>query len=268
MSVISNEKLSEQHNLLTLTPTISKSLGSSDSKTDDDDQLTLKTKVLPEIKPGQFVQVAVPGAKDVFLRRPISINFVDNDRLQLLVMNAGRGTNVLCHAKEDDVLNIVLPLGNGFDTADCANKRYVLIGGGVGVAPLLYLGKVLVDGGADVTFLLGARTADLLLEKNRFTAIATTYISTEDGSEGDRGFVTQNHILSEKFDQWICCGPTPMMKAVAALARERQARCSVSLENMMACGVGACLCCVEKTVRGNRCVCTEGPVFDINELTW
>ena len=94
-------------------------------------------------------------------------------------------------------------------------------------------------------------------------------MTTEDGSEGERGFVTQHSVLQqEHFDLIQCCGPTPMMKAVASYARQTETECEVSLENLMACGLGACLCCVEKTVRGNQCVCKDGPVFNIKELFW
>ncbi|MDE6062764.1 MAG: dihydroorotate dehydrogenase electron transfer subunit, partial [Duncaniella sp.] len=94
------------------------------------------------------------------------------------------------------------------------------------------------------------------------------HVCTEDGSEGVKGFVTAHPCLEEEYFRYYCCGPAPMMKAVAAVARRNGTDCEVSLENMMACGLGACLCCVEKTVKGNVCVCTEGPVFNINELTW
>jgi dihydroorotate dehydrogenase electron transfer subunit len=95
------------------------------------------------------------------------------------------------------------------------------------------------------------------------------FVTTEDGSEGEKGFVTNHSIWdSEHFDQISVCGPKPMMMAVAKMARERNTPCEVSLENMMACGLGACLCCVEDTNEGNVCVCKEGPVFDIDRLKW
>ena len=117
-------------------------------------------------------------------------------------------------------------------------------------------------------FLLGARTAADLLSLDEFKNVGTVHVCTEDGSDGVEGFVTAHPCLSESYHRYYCCGPAPMMKAVAAMARRNGTDCEVSLENMMACGLGACLCCVEKTVKGNVCVCTEGPVFNINELTW
>ncbi len=224
---------------------------------------------LPEILPGQFVQVAVetPG---VFLRRPISINDVDMaaNTIDLLVRNAGKGTDALIKSKENSIINILLPLGNGFSTDAPADSRLLLIGGGVGVAPLLYLGKILKKAGLKPEFLLGARSAKDLLEIEDFQKVGEVHICTEDGSIGTQGLVTAHQVMQEKSYRYYCCGPAPMMKAIAKIAYASGTECEVSLENMMACGLGACLCCVEKTVKGNVCVCTEGPVFNINQLTW
>lgn len=225
---------------------------------------------LPPIQPGQFVQIAIPGSKSTFLRRPISVNYVsrDNRELHLLVRRAGEGTSTLCNLNDGDLINILLPLGNGFPMEGVRGRRILLIGGGVGVAPLLYYGQKLKEVGAEPVFLLGARSQRDLLLAGDFNSIAPLCLSTEDGSIGVKGFVTDNPVMNTDFDMWAVCGPGPMMKAVAAKARQRGVECYVSLENMMACGLGACLCCVEKTVRGNVCVCTNGPVFNINELTW
>lgn len=224
---------------------------------------------LPEIHPGQFVQVAVktPG---VFLRRPISINDVDYDKntIDLLIRKAGKGTASLISMKENDIVNILLPLGNGFTTSASPSSRLMLIGGGVGVAPLLYLGRKLKETGHEVEFLLGARSGADVLELELFEKIGRVHISTEDGSMGEKGLVTCHSALNSDIDRIYCCGPAPMMKAVARIAKDRDIECEVSLENMMACGLGACLCCVENTVRGNVCACTEGPVFNINLLNW
>lgn len=224
---------------------------------------------LPEMLPGQFVEIAIPECSKALLRRPISINFVDYGRneLVILVRDAGAATNKLVNAKLGDVFSTVLPLGNGFSVATNA-KNVLLIGGGVGVAPLLYLGKILSEKGIKPTFLLGARSAKDLLELNEFKKYGEVCVSTEDGSMGEKGMVTQHSVIGRGCSMIYCCGPAPMMKAVAAIARKENINCEVSLENMMACGVGACLCCVEKTVKGNVCVCTEGPVFNINDLTW
>lgn len=224
---------------------------------------------LPPMLPGQFVEIAVEST-GVFLRRPISINDVDKDSniLQLLIRKAGKGTEALLNMNEGDRLNILLPLGNGFTTAAEPSSKMLLIGGGVGVAPLLYLGKVLNAMGHNAEFLLGARKKSDLLLCSDFETVGPVHYATEDGSKGIKGLVTQHPVLKHNFDRYYCCGPAPMMKAVAAIARDNCTDCEVSLENMMACGLGACLCCVEKTVKGNVCVCTDGPVFNIKSLTW
>lgn len=225
-------------------------------------------KPLPEMAAGQFVEVRVDGSLSTFLRRPISIHFVDKvaNELWLLVACVGEGTRRLAELKQGDMLNCVLPLGNGFSTT-C--RKPLLVGGGVGVAPLLYLGATLRQSGAEPTFLLGARTVKDLLMLSEFEKHGRVCVTTEDGSMGEKGFVTNHSILqNERFDLIQCCGPTPMMKAVARYAYDNHVECEVSLENLMACGVGACLCCVEKTTEGNLCVCKDGPVFNVKRLLW
>ncbi len=226
--------------------------------------------LLPSAEPGQFVQIAVPSSRSTFLRRPISINFIDKERneLWLLIRRAGDGTNALCDTEAGAVLNLIMPLGNGFGRPADKASRLLLAGGGVGIAPLYYLGYELVCMGYAPEYLIGARSKTDLLEVELLSAVGPVHISTDDGSYGEHGLVTHNSVLSKQWDLIYCCGPAPMMKAVAAKAREIGSECEVSLENMMACGLGACLCCVENTVKGNVCVCTEGPVFNINQLTW
>lgn len=227
---------------------------------------------LPAVEAGQFVQVEVTDSKTTYLRRPISVNFVDYDsnELWLLVREAGEGTRHLCAATEGRTINVILPLGHGFTIPEAGDsRRMLLVGGGVGVAPLLYLGHELRRKGFEPEFLLGARSARDLLMLDEFEKYGRVYVSTEDGSMGHKGLVTGNDAFNGDYDLLYCCGPMPMMKAVAALAREKGIDCEVSLENKMACGLGACLCCVEKKNDGhNVCVCTEGPVFNINELPW
>ena len=148
-------------------------------------------------------------------------------------------------------------------------KKVLLVGGGVGVAPLLYFGKQLKDRGMEPTFLLGASSAKDLLMLEEFEKYGRVFVTTEDGTAGEKGFVTQHSLLQkESFDQISTCGPKPMMVAVARFARKEGVFCEASLENLMACGLGACLCCVEKTTEGNLCVCKEGPVFDVKRLMW
>jgi dihydroorotate dehydrogenase electron transfer subunit len=249
LTVVSNERLHERYVLLKLTDTFP----------------------LPEMLPGQFVELKVEGAESTFLRRPISIHFVDYGRneLWLLIQIVGEGTRHLACLQPGDSVSVVFPLGNGFTMPTSAEEKILLVGGGVGIAPLLYFGEQIAKMGGKPTFLLGARSASDLLQLDAFEKYGEVYITTEDGSVGSKGFVTQHPLLAEKrFDRISTCGPKPMMMAVAHYAKEKGIACEASLENMMACGVGACLCCVEKTVTGNLCVCKEGPVFDINRLLW
>jgi dihydroorotate dehydrogenase electron transfer subunit len=244
-----NRKLTDQHTLL---------------------KLTLADE-MPEILPGQFVQVAVKNAPDVFLRRPISVHWVGKQahELWLLIQSVGAGTRRLAQAATGDTLNLIFPLGNTFSIpAGGRNARLLLIGGGVGVAPLLYLGAFLKERGFQPVFLLGARTENDLLQLDEFRKYGEVCITTENGILGEKGFVTNHSILQQKADFIYSCGPKPMMIAVARYARQQSIPCEVSLENSMACGIGACLCCVEKTTKGNTCVCTEGPIFNIDQLTW
>lgn len=249
LTVNSVEALSDKHVLIKLT---------------DD-------KPLPEMLPGQFVEVRVDNSPSTFLRRPISINNVDYDRneLWLLVAAVGDGTRQLQKLQKGDRLNCMLPLGNSFTMPTDSAQKVLLVGGGVGVAPLLYFGKLIKAMGGEPTFLLGARSAKDVLERELFEQVGRVLITTEDGSEGENGFVTNHSVLAqEHFDRISTCGPKPMMMAVARYAFKNDIECEVSLENKMACGIGACLCCVEKTVEGNKCVCKEGPVMNIKKLTW
>ena len=228
-------------------------------------------KPLPEMVPGQFVEIRVDGSPATFLRRPISINYVDREanELWLLVAAVGEGTRKLAQLQAGDLLNCLLPLGNGFTMPSTREEKVLLVGGGVGVAPLLYMGAEMQRMGCEPTFLLGARTAKDLLMIDIFKRYGRVCVTTEDGSEGEKGFVTNHSLLQkERFDRIATCGPTPMMKAVAAYALKTDVECEASLENLMACGLGACLCCVEKTVEGNLCVCKDGPVFNIRKLLW
>lgn len=249
LTVKSMERVSDKHVLLRLTD----------------------SSPLPEMQPGQFVEVRVDGSASTFLRRPISIHFVDYEanELWLLVALVGDGTRQLAQLAPGQTLNCVLPLGNGFTMPQSPSERILLVGGGVGVAPLLYMGAAMRRMGAEPVFLLGARSAGDLLQLDLFNKYGRVYITTEDGSAGEKGFVTNHSILaSERFDRISTCGPKPMMVAVARYAAKAGIDCEASLENMMACGLGACLCCVEKTTEGNLCVCKEGPVLNIKKLLW
>ena len=231
-------------------------------------------QTLPEMLPGQFVEVRVDNSPTTFLRRPISVNYVDKsaNELWLLIQLVGDGTRKLAEARVGDIINVMLPLGNGFTlpaSAD-ADPKLLLVGGGVGTAPMLYLGSCLKNAGFKPMFLLGVRSQNDLLQFEQFRALGEVFITTEDGSLGEKGYVTDHSVLkNQRFDHIYTCGPKPMMMAVARYASAENIDCEVSLENTMACGLGACLCCVEKLNDDHHvCVCTEGPVFNIKKLSW
>ncbi len=227
---------------------------------------TADGSALPETRAGQFAQLQT----STLLRRPISICSVDRaaNEIVFLVQIVGQGSRWLSERRTGDVVSALLPLGNGF-TMPKAGERRLLVGGGVGVAPMLSLGEAMREAGHEPTFLLGARTKDDALLLPRFEALGRVCLTTEDGSAGERGFVTNHSVLAEPWDGISSCGPKPMMLALAREAKARGIALEVSLENMMACGLGACLCCVEDTKeKGHVCVCTEGPVFNIDDLRW
>ena len=228
-------------------------------------------KPLPDMQPGQFVHLLVKDSSSIFLRRPLSINYFDKEKneMWLLLLSVGGGTKRISELKPGESLNLLFPLGNTFSMPDKLNQKTLLIGGGVGTAPLLFLGKKLLSEGFVPEFLLGGRTAIDISQMEHFEQIGKVHTTTEDGSLGEKGLITHHPILNEtKFDKIYTCGPRPMMVAIAKYATQHNIDCEVSLENHMPCGFGACLCCVEKTKRGNICVCTEGPVFNIKELKW
>ena len=225
---------------------------------------------LPEIKPGQFAQLMVEGSPDTFLRRPFSIHDVDysSNSIKMLIQIAGDGTHRLSQLKTGEKLNLVYPLGNSF-TIPGKDSNILLAGGGCGIAPLLYLGRYMKSSGLKPQLLLGFRDSERIVEYSEYESIGPVWLTTEDGSRGEKGYLTDHSILrKERFDHVYCCGPEPMMKAVAGYCRGTGTDCEVSLEHLMACGFGVCLCCVVDTVRGKLRSCTDGPVFNTKDLKW
>ncbi|MCM1530725.1 MAG: dihydroorotate dehydrogenase electron transfer subunit [Bacteroides sp.] len=230
---------------------------------------------LPEIAPGQFVQVQIPSSVHGWLRIPVSVHFADAAKGQvwLLVQKVGDGSRKIAALQEGGKVNLVLPLGQGFalPQENTANgSEILLVGGGCGIAPLYYLGIRLKEWNLPFRFLTGARIRERLALTEELARMAPLEICTEDGSQGFKGLVTEHPLWKEANISLVyTCGPTPMMKAVARKAAEKGTYCQVSLENTMACGLGACLCCVTPMADGhNTCVCTEGPVFDSRKLGW
>ncbi len=213
--------------------------------------------------PGQFVNIAIEGK---YLRRPISVCDYDSNSLTLLYDVVGSGTTIMSTWQSGKEVDMLVALGNGFDVnVEC--KYPILLGGGVGNAPLLGLAKALMMAGKHPKVVMGFNTcSDITLFRELSELGIETYVSTVDGSDGTKGFVTDaimSHNLS--FDYFYACGPTPMLKAVCTgimLPGE------VSLESRMGCGFGACVCCTVKTADGVKQICKDGPVFKKEELIW
>lgn len=227
---------------------------------------------LPEIHPGQFVNMEVKNTDLVFLRRPFSVFEVSRteNTLSVIIKILGRGSKKLTELNVGEQVSLVLPLGKGFSYPD-SKDRILLVGGGSGVAPMLFLAKQSGLPSQNVDVILGARTSEDLILAEEYQKFGGLHFTTEDGSTGSKGFVTHHPIFQNNLSQYTkiyACGPDAMMKAVAKKAKEAGIFCEVSLENLMACGFGVCLCCIEPTIKGNLCVCTEGPVFNINDLKW
>jgi len=239
----------------------------------DNFQLLLQSPFpISDIYPGQFVNVEIKEASEIFLRRPFSILDVDyqEQTISLLVKILGKGSKKLTEAHAGQTINAIFPLGKSFTLPD-KSDRILLIGGGSGVAPMLFLAKISGLDPANVSVLIGARSASDHIDVSSYRNYGQFYFATEDGSLGDKGYVTNHPVFSDQLDQFnkiYTCGPDLMMKAIGKTALEKDIFCEVSLENMMACGFGVCLCCVEDTKTGHKCVCTDGPVFNVNDLKW
>ncbi|HEV8683507.1 MAG TPA: dihydroorotate dehydrogenase electron transfer subunit [Actinomycetota bacterium] len=244
------------------------------------------TLVAPEIaeaaRPGQFVQVAVPDGRDFLLRRPFSIHQASrrggwSGTLEFVLVGKGPGTNWLTEARSHDMLDVIGPLGKPFlyprDLANC-----LLIGGGYGAAPLYFLAEELRARGKRVDMILGAREQDRVFKpvEGKRLAVAIA-ITTEDGSLGDRGMVTDvlpSMVSRCRTEVVYACGPNPMLRAVAEYCIANHIPCQVAVEEMMGCGVGVCWTCVVPVIRrdargwDNLRACVEGPVFTGSRVWW
>lgn len=214
---------------------------------------------------GQFAHVYVPGKA---LRRPISVCDCSDGEIRLVYQVKGEGTRIMSQMKPDELVDVLVPLGNGFDVK--RGKRYCLIGGGIGVPPMLYTARQCEK----PLVITGFRDSSLvILQDDLANAGAETVLVTDNGTAGAKGFVTD--ILKERindFDEVCACGPTPMLKAVAEICSAEGKPCQISLEERMACGIGACLVCAVK-VRKNgeeimQHVCKNGPVFNAEEVVF
>lgn len=236
--------------------------------------MTLAGSEMPEFKPGQFVNMEVPGK---FLRRPVSVcDFEETGGERLLTLLyevVGEGTTLMSEWEEGRTVGILAPLGNGFNP-DAGSSRPILIGGGIGVAPLYMLAKILKGKGVTPTAVLGFRDAGSAVWLKEFSEICPVYVTTEDGvcpagvpeSQWMKGRVTdllQGHAVDG--DYFHACGPMPMMRAVCEAV---EIPGELSLDERMGCGFGACMCCSLETKGGSKRICREGPVFRKDELIW
>ena len=211
--------------------------------------------------PGQFVNISIDGC---YLRRPVSVCDVDGDTLTLIYKVVGKGTERLSKYAAGEKIDTLVGLGNGYDLS-LSGEKPLLIGGGVGVPPMYLLAKKLVEKGVKPTVILGFNTkSEIFYEKEFKTLGATVYVTTADGSYGEKGFVTD--IMKDlDYTYFYTCGPMPMFKAIEKIAKGSG---EFSFEERMGCGFGACMGCSCKTKYGNKRICKDGPVLKREEIVW
>lgn len=230
--------------------------------------------VAEKAKPGQFLTVRCGNGTSPLLRRPFGFHSIAGSGFEILYKVIGKGTRFLSGLKPGDKMDILGPLGNGFPIPK-GKKNFIIVAGGIGVAPLASLAESLVKiKKSNVYAIIGARSKNTLLCEGHFKNIGIkTMIATDDGSCGKKCFATDvlEEFLNKKegfFPTIFACGPEPMLKTLARLAKKRGVECFISLEENIACGVGACLGCAVKTGSGYKLICMDGPVFDAKELIW
>lgn len=230
--------------------------------------------VVRALRPGQFIHLRIPGMDDHILRRPFSVYQVDADRttMSVLYQTVGYGTRHLSALAAPFEVDIIGPVGNGWEIPERA-ERILLVAGGVGAAPLYIYASQLVAAGKKVDVVLGAQTKESLVALEAYEALLgqAPYCATDDGTFGYHGFCTgvvTELVSSEQFDHVACCGPEPMMKTVSEITLAKQIPTMISLEKRMACGIGACLSCVVSTTEGYKRSCVDGPIFDAAKVVW
>lgn len=234
-------------------------------------------KPFMRFQPGQFCMLKVPGMTETLLRRPFSLCQEDEASFDIVYKAVGPVTRALSGLCRDQAVRILGPLGQGVDWS--GYERVIGLAGGYGIAPMLGLGRHLERAGVDYEVYYGARSAaDLLLRDDFAAADIALHISTEDGSLGFKGFVTELIVnqgtarrapTDTKKTLWFVCGPHGLLAAAAELAREHGIDCHVSMEEYMGCGIGVCLGCVVKAVDGSyQRSCVEGPVMDAKSVNW
>ena len=232
------------------------------------------SSIAKRARPGQFLEVKVSNTYEPLLRRPLGINRVNGASIEILYEVVGRGTEILSQRKPGEYLDVIGPLGNGFSLPSTINHQpsTILVAGGMGVAPLVFLAEKLAKGKGLV--LIGAKTKRQILCEKEFKDFGfRVKVATDDGSRGFKGKVTDvlKHLLSTidyRLSPIYGCGPRPMLKRIAQISGEYNIPAQISLEEHLACGIGACLGCVIDTKQGYKRVCKEGPVFNAQEIIW
>jgi len=228
--------------------------------------------IVKQTLPGQFINLKVSEHADPLLRRPFSIHNISAKRIEILYEVLGKGTQILASKKCGEYLDLIGPLGNGFNCK--SGRKPVIVGGGMGIAPLFFLAKRIMEAkgqGSKVkgVVFLGARSKNQIICEKDFKKIGwEVKIATDDGSIGYKGRVTD--LLKVNLDATMiyACGPKPMLKVITGIAQSQGIPAQLSLEEHMSCGIGACLGCVVKTTDGFKRVCKEGPVFNAAQLIW
>jgi len=231
--------------------------------------------IVKDAKAGQFLAIKITDAYEPLLRRPFSIHRLSGAGIEILYQIVGKGTEILSQKKAGQYLDIIGPLGNGFTyrlPSHRATQLSVLVAGGMGVAPLLFLAETIFT--RKPLVLIGAKTrSDVLCEKEFRKLGCNVKIATDDGSKGFKGYVSkllkkELSTIDYRLSTIYSCGPRPMLREIAVISKEYNIPAQVSLEEHMACGMGACLGCVVNTQDGFKRVCKEGPVFNADEIVW
>lgn len=232
----------------------------NESLTKDVYKMTLQGDVSAITASGQFVNIKIDG---LFLRRPISVCDVNGDVLTIIYKVVGNGTEIMSKMQSGEELDVLVGLGNGYDLTK-SGQNPLLIGGGVGVPPMYMLAKELIESGKNVTVILGFNTASEIFYKNEFEKLgAKVIVTTVDGSQGIKGFVTD--AMPSDYSYFYTCGPLPMLKAVYNASKTSG---QFSFEERMGCGFGACMGCSCKTKYKNIRICKDGPVLDKEIIVW
>ena len=224
--------------------------------------------VLARLKPGNFIHIRVSNGLSPFFRRPFSIARAGR-YLEVIYEVVGPGTQILSEKKKGDELDVLAPLGKGFSMPPAGTKQVVMIAGGAGIAPFLFLSDMLSGKGFELVLLYGAKNKDYMFDMNAFRHNGCrVFIATDDGGLGVKGRVSVlfPKIATSSSTFIYTCGPKPMMASVKAFAAEYGIKGEASCEETMACGVGACMGCAANKTDGYKRVCLEGPVFDLDKI--